>query len=141
MNCPNCGAEVPEKAKFCVKCGEPLRREIEIAPIWKWGSMVASLVLIFIFWIVCILIAMEMDPITPLILMILLIFGFPATIYLMYKERTAKIKYGLAWIFFPIIIILLLYNSGLDPDDIFWRFLIAIPAIFLDFIYVSVHKV
>ena len=82
---------------------------------------------------------MHTNPTTPLILMILLIFGFPATIYLMYKERTAKIKYGLAWIFFPIIIILLLY--GLDPDEIFWRFLIAIPAIFLDFIYVSVHKV
>jgi len=102
MKCPNCGAEVREEDKFCGECGKPLRREIEFAPVWKWGSMIASLVLVFISWMDCI------NRTTAGVagiyaLQYLMMFGLPATIYLMYKERTKKIKYGLAWISFPIL--------------------------------------
>ena len=50
MKCPNCGAEVREGDKFCGECGETIRHKIGIAlaPKWKWGSMIASLVLVFI---------------------------------------------------------------------------------------------
>ena len=130
MKCTNCGAEVHEGDKFCGECGKALRREIEIemAPIWKWGSMIASLVLIFMFWMV---VAEAVVPWEA----ILLIFCFPATIYLMYKERREKIKYGLAWIFYPFLIFLF----GLDargPDIIFGFLFLVIPAIAIDVIYV-----
>jgi predicted amidophosphoribosyltransferase len=48
MKCPSCSAEVGEKDKFCGECGKPLRSEV--ASKWKWGSMIANLVLLFIFW-------------------------------------------------------------------------------------------
>ena len=132
MKCPNCGAEVHEDDKFCGECGKPLRHEIEIAPKWKWGSMIASLVLVFIFWIIC----MVDYTYDEELLLILLIFGLPATIYLMYKERTEKIKYGLAWILFPILT-LLFGLVGWSPEEVFIVFLVfAIPAIVIDFIYV-----
>jgi hypothetical protein len=54
----------------------------------------------------------------------------------MYKERAGKIKYGLAWILFPILMLLF----GLDTiysEEAFWMFLwAAIPAIVIDIIYV-----
>ena len=132
MKCPNCNAEVHEEDKFCGECGENLRREIEIAPKWKWGSMIASLVLVlfFCFFIINVTNASEELMITSLI------FFFPTTIYLMYKERAGKIKYGLAWILFPILMLLF----GLDTrysEDTLWMFLwAAIPAIAIDVIYV-----
>ncbi|PXF61321.1 MAG: hypothetical protein C4B59_05055 [Candidatus Methanogaster sp.] len=65
-----------------------------------------------------------------------LIFFFPTTIYFMYTERAGKIKYGLAWILFPILMLLF----GLDARDLgdaLWLFLwLAIPAIVIDVIYV-----
>ena len=142
MKCPHCGAEVNESDAFCGGCGKPLRREIEIAPKWKWGSMFASLVLTFIFWMLCL-----DESYNEVGLIILLIFGFPATIYLMYKERTKKIKYGLAWILFPIVT----WFSGLpygwyssysgrlydETPEAFGVFIIfIIPAIVIDVIYV-----
>jgi len=131
MKCPYCGAEVREEDKFCGECGKPLRREIEIAPKWKWGSMIASLVLIFIFWMV----ALYYDGVV-LWEEILLIFGFPVTIYLMYKERTKKIKYGRAWILFPSLILLFSLDAW-DIEVIFLGFFFfAIPAIVIDVIYV-----
>lgn len=136
MKCPNCGEEVREADKFCGECGKPIRREIEIAPKWKWGSMIASLVIVLIFWIICIAASFTGESYTdPVVLIILLIFGLPATIYLMYKERTEKIKYGLAWISFPI----LTFHFTLEPypDSAFEAFLLlAIPAIVIDVIYV-----
>ena len=132
MKCPNCGAEVREEDKFCGECGKPLRREIEIAPKWKWGSMIASLVLLFISWIFAGPIANSSEE----LLLPLLIFGFPATIYLMYKERTAKIKYGIAWILFPFLILFFGLDSS-EPEATILGFLFfAIPAIVIDVIYV-----
>jgi len=157
MKCPHCGAEVNGSDAFCGDCGKPLRREIEIAPsilreieirlnfiwkwrglTWKWGSMTVSLVLVFLFWAICI----DMTYYGDGLLTILLIFGFPTTIYLMYKERTKKIKYGLAWISFPI----LTFFSGIPYG---WNFMglygtlgafgvfiiLIIPAIVIDVIY------
>jgi len=136
MKCPNCGAEVHEEDKFCGGCGRPLQREIEIAPKWKWGSMIASLVLVLIYWILCIGGSFFGGIYThPVVLIILLIFGLPATIYLMYKERTEKIKYGLAWISFPILTFP--FTLQPFPEDAFAVFLLlAIPAIVIDIIYV-----
>lgn len=133
MKCPNCNAEVHDEDKFCGECRENLRREIEIAPKWKWGSMIASFVLVFIF-IVCL--TAESDLYNGPIFMTLLIFGFPTTIYLMYKERVGKIKYGLAWILFPILVFLFsLYTEYTELA--FWMVLwAAIPAIVIDVIYV-----
>lgn len=174
MRCPHCGAEVNESDAFCGECGKPLQREIEIAPsilrkikigltfiwqwrglIWKWGSMIVSLVFIFSSCASCIDQTYKAEE----LLMILLIFGFPATIYLMYKERTKKIKYGLAWILFPI----LTWFSGLPyghsyrpieyidgvltvspytrftdqtPEAFFIFIILIIPAIVIDVIYV-----
>ena len=126
MKCPYCGAEVKEEDKFCGECGENLRHEIEIAlaPKWKWGSMIVSLLLVFMFGIG------SMTTYSEEGLLILLIFGFPATIYLMYKERREKIKYGLAWILFPILIL----PFGLGTFEAFIVF--VIPAIIIDVIYV-----
>ena len=131
MKCPNCGAEVREEDKFC---RENLRREIEIAPKWKWRSMAASLVLVFIFF--CWL-NINADMEVELVIT-LLIFGFPATIYLMYKERIEKIKYGLAWILFPILTLLIgLTSDPYHSEESFFQFLwLAIPAIVIDVIYV-----
>ena len=132
MKCPHCGAEVDESDAFCGGCGKPLRREIEIAPKWKWGSMIASLVLVLFFYFLIIGETNAYDELS----ITLLVFGFPTTIYLMYKERAGKIKYGLAWILFPILMLLL----GLDaeysenvPSMFLW---VAIPAIIIDVIYV-----
>ena len=136
MKCPNCGAEVRKEDKFCGECGKPLLREID--PKWKWGSMIASLVLILFFWSWCvdgIYFRREAEELL-ILLIILLIFGFPATIYFMYKERTKKIKYGLAWILFPILI--LLFCLGWYPllHALVEFLLFAIPAIVIDIIYV-----
>ncbi|KAF5418692.1 MAG: hypothetical protein C5S49_01390 [Candidatus Methanogaster sp.] len=148
MKCPHCGAEVNGSDAFCGDCGKPLQREIEIAPPilhkikselnftgkWtgltrKWGSMTVSLVLTFIFWMFCV-----SEAYNEGMLIILLIFGFPATIYIMHKERTRKMKYGLVWILFPILVLLTSLDAG---DVIFGGFLfIAIPAIVIDVIYV-----
>lgn len=140
MKCPNCGAEVHEEDKFCGECRENLRREIEIAPKWKWGSMIASLLLVFIFWF---LIFAETSWIyggmDKKIFLTLIIFGFPTTIYLMYKERAGKIKYGLAWILFPILILLVVLDvaDAYEREFALWMFLwFAIPAIVIDVIYV-----
>lgn len=129
MKCPKCNAEVHEEDKFCGECGENLRREIEIASKWKWGSMFASLVLTFIFWMICLDESYNENG-----LIILLISGFPATIYFMHKERTGKMKYGLAWILFPILVLLFSLDAG---GAAFGGFLfMAIPAIAIDVIYV-----
>ena len=137
MKCPYCGAEVKEDDIFCGECGKPLRRrkieialplprKIEISSIWKWGSMIASLVLIFSIWAICI----EETYYGEELLIILLIFGFPATIYLMYKERAKKIKYGLAWILFPI----LTWFSGIPYGWYYYRFYDRTPETFAIFI-------
>lgn len=141
MKCHYCGAEVREEDKFCGECGKPLR--CEIAPQWKWGSMIVSLVLIFSIWATCIGTTEYGED----LLIILLIFVFPVTIYLMYKERTAKIKYGLAWILFPILLFFsglpygyydyyYGYYEDLTPIVFFIFIILVIPAIVIDIIYV-----
>ena len=148
MECPYCGAEVKEGDTFCGECGKPLRREIEIAPIWKWGSMITSLALVYfpLFGFM-----VGKSSYHEEALLISLIFGFPATIYLMYKERTKKIKYGLAWIVIPILSLFIgapyghWYGTYIDGWTNFQDFsathfasfiLFAIPAIVIDVIYV-----
>jgi len=138
MNCPNCGAEVRAEDKFCGECGKPLRREIEIAPIWKWGSMIASLVLVFMFYIICWDPGFRYQNYGEPVLIISGLLGFPATIYLMYRERTVKIKYGLAWILFPILIMLFFSNYDRTVSVLFS--ILVIPAIVIDAIYVYEAK-
>lgn len=135
MKCPHCGAEVDESDAFCGGCGKPLRREIEIAPKWKWGSMIASLVLVVAVWLLGVV-----DPIDDAILFIHIIWGvlaFPAIIYLMYKERTEKINYGLIWI---LLVVVLWILDGLIWDDMFVGILFNIPAFVIDVIYVYKTK-
>jgi predicted nucleic acid-binding Zn ribbon protein len=102
MKCPNCGAEVREEDKFCGECGETIRREIEIAPKWKWGSMIASLAIVFTIW----LLGVAESPCDEIIVIHIVwgVFAFPAIIYLMYKERTKKINYGLIWILLVVVL-------------------------------------
>ncbi len=138
MKCPNpdCNAEVKAEDKFCGECGKPLRQEIE--PKWKWESMIVSLVLIFIFGVLTITSARYAGQ--GQFLAFLLLLGFPATIYLMYKERTAKIKYGLAWILFPILMLLfsVVDNYSYRISDIFVLFIVlAVPAIVIDIFMVK----
>ena len=137
MKCPNCNAEVHEEHKFCGECGENLRREIEIAPIWKWGSMAASLAIVFYFWLSVLVqrIGGYHSEIAE-IHMIWGIFAFPAIIYLMYKERTEKIKYGLIWILLVVVLYIL---DGLIWDDMFVGVFVNMPAFFIDIVYVRIY--
>lgn len=132
MKCPHCGAEVNESDAFCGGCGKPLRREIEIAPKWKWGSMIASLAIVFFIWSVVVT-AASADMIE--IHVIWGIFAFPAIIYLMYKERTEKIKYGLIWILLVVVLYIFeeLVLSGSDGVILIFY---NIPAFFIDLVYV-----
>lgn len=132
MKCPNCDAEVHEEDKFCGECGENLRREIEIAPKWKWGSMIASLTIVFFIWLLAV--TETSDSGIAVILIMGGIFAFPAIIYLMYKERTEKIKYGLIWILLVVVLYLL---GGLiaDINEVVVIFLNS-PAFFIDIVYV-----
>jgi uncharacterized OB-fold protein len=132
MKCPNCNAEVHEEDKFCGECGENLRREIEIAPKWKWGSMVASLAIVFFIWLL--VVTESSDYGIAVIHIVGGIFVFPAIIYLMYKERTEKIKYGLIWILLVVVLYIL---DGLiaDTNGVLVIFLNS-PAVFIDLVYV-----
>ena len=38
--CPQCGAELPENAKFCLSCGEPIRRDESIVVCPSCGKKV-----------------------------------------------------------------------------------------------------
>ncbi len=141
MKCSICGFENRKGAKFCGECGKPLITEV--SSTLKWGSMIASLVLVLIFWYYCwnsslynpyAYYSYATYAYTPLT--ILLLLGFPTTIILMYKERTAKIKYGYAWILFPIFSFLFASFLQKPPGDIFAVFFIfAIPAIVIDYLY------
>ena len=68
----------------------------------------------------------------------LAIFGFPTIIYLTYKERAEKIKYGLAWITFPLIAWLFGTSYPFEEDVFTYFILLVIPAIVIDIWYV--HK-
>ncbi len=110
----------------------------EIDPTWKWGSMIASLVGILILSILTSPFEnfYESEIIIYLFLSVL-IFGLPATIYLMYKERKERIEYGFAWIFIPILMMLFGFFNRDGPDVAILGFLFfGIPAIIIDFIYV-----
>jgi hypothetical protein len=123
MKCPECGFENREEAKFCGNCGKALLLEIE--PKWRWGSMIASLVLLQIYYYLVLSERYYYYSGMSELEKIVLLFGVPVTIYLMYKERIVNIKYGLAWILFPILI----FNIG-------WFLTLVIPAIAIDSIYV-----
>lgn len=133
MKCPNCGVEVHEEDKFCGECGEDLRREIEIAPKWKWGSMIASLAIVFYFWL-----SVVTGAITELVEIHVIwgIFAFPAIIYLMYKERTEKIKYGLIWIL--LVVVLYIFEELVLAGRVEMAIFIFLnsPAFFIDIVYV-----
>lgn len=131
MKCPNCGAEVREEDKFCGECGETIRREIEIAPKWKWGSMIASLAIVFTFWLLVIA-----NPPFDVIIGIHIVWGvfaFPAIIYLMYKERTEKINYGLIWILLVVVLYIL---EELIGGHMFVVVFFNFPAFVIDALYV-----
>ena len=55
---------------------------------------------------------------------------------LKYEERTEKIKYELAWILFPILILFYGLDSEYAEQAFVLFFLFAIPAIVIDVIYV-----
>ena len=106
MKCPECGFEgVLDNEKFCGECGANIRTNDSKwdTPKWKWGSLISSIALVFQFWSV-IFIDHSHYPSNPDFLIGSALFGFPLMIYLLYKERTQKIKYGFAWITFPLII-------------------------------------
>lgn len=135
MKCPECGLEgVLESDKFCGECGANIGTNESKwdAPKWKWGSLIASTVLVFLFWLY---ILDNSGTYTEDFLLGLAIYGFPTMIYILYKERTKKIKYGLAWITFPLITLL---GSNYWEDLIIISILLAIPAIVIDVWYV--HK-
>jgi hypothetical protein len=133
MKCPECGFEgILEDEKFCGECGAAIRTEVSKwdLPKWKWGSLIASTVLVFIFWL---FIVGSYRSITEFLLG-LAIFGFPVIIYLMYKERTEKIKYGLVWVVFPLLVWLF---GSYSVDEMFPYFIFfVIPAIIIDMWYV-----
>ena len=134
MKCPECGFEgVLESEKFCGECGAAIRTDESKwdAPKWKWGSLIASTVLVFLFWL---FIAVDSDYAE--FFLGLAIFGFPVIIYLMYKERTEKIKYGLVWVVFPLIV--WLFGDDYFFEDIFILFIfLVVPAIIIDIWYVK----
>lgn len=130
MECPYCGAEVKEGDTFCGDCGKPLRREI--APVLKWGSMIASLAIVFTFWLLGIVGSGRYDVIIG-IHIVWGVFAFPAIIYLMYKERIKKINYGLIWI---LLVVVLWILDGLIWDDMFAVLFFNIPAFVIDALYV-----
>ena len=154
MKCPECGFEgILEDEKFCGECGAVIRTEESKwdLPKWKWGSLIASTVLVFLFWsfVAIFAIFLYVDFNNAGFQLGLAIFGFPAIIYLMYKERTEKIKYGIVWIVFPLLVALPLplvflgSMVGLFPyypitgGRIFTYFIIfVIPAIVIDIWYV-----
>jgi len=132
MKCPECGFEgILEDEKFCGECGAVIRTEESKwdVPKWKWGSMIAATVLVFLFW----LIAID-NSYFPEFLLGLAIFGFPTIIYLMYKERVGKIKFGLSWIAFPLIS--WLFSNPFKEEVITYLILLVIPAIVIDIWYV-----
>jgi hypothetical protein len=117
----------------------------KISPRLKWGSMIVSLVLMFIFWAVSSAIQLNIIECRGysnecegwVLLKFLLLFGFPAAGYLMYKERKTKINYGLVWILVPILTLII----GLDKNDepnglIILFFILAFPAIIIDIVYI-----
>ena len=151
MKCPECGFEgVLDNEKFCGECGANVGT-IESkwdTPKWKWGSLIVSTVLVFLFW--------SLPIIGPQIgiynahdhyehffqyimgfLLCLAFFGFPTVIYLMYKERTHKINYGLAWITFPLITLLLFSFEGFSGDIFIFFIILVVPAIIIDIWYVK----
>ena len=134
MKCPECGFEgILKDEKFCGECGADIRTEESKwdVPKWKWGSLIASTVLVFLFWL---FIAVDSDYAE--FFLGLAIFGFPVIIYLMYKERTEKIKYGLVWVVFPLIVWLI--SDDYYFEDIFILFIFfVIPAIIIDIWYVK----
>jgi hypothetical protein len=137
MKCPHCGAEVQEGDTFCGECGTKLpipTGRIEENKYWKWGSMIASLVLVFIWWSFVYSVWIRIPSSQLLSLLAWLIFAFPASIYLMYKERTEKIKYGLAWILFPLILVFYVVVFKNTFPILFFYY--AVPAIVIDFLYV-----
>lgn len=115
----------------------------EIAPKMKWGSMIASLILILFYMLYFFISSYHNYTKSPdyysilfLSHTLLLFLGFPTTIYLMYKERTTKIKYGLAWIIFPILYQVIVHlDSNLTWLAVF--IMLIIPAFVIDFIYVN----
>jgi len=135
MKCPECGFEgILEDEKFCGECGAVIRTEESKwdLPKWKWGSLIASTVLVFLFWSLFLFIAGYHVE----FLLGLAIFGFPVIIYLMYKERTEKIKYGLVWVVFPLIVWLFGTDYSFE-EEIFTSFIfLVIPAIIIDIWYV-----
>ena len=134
MKCPECGFEsILEDEKFCGECGAVIRTKESKwdVPKWKWGSLITSTVLVFLFWFF-----ITINSYYPQFPLGLAIFGFPVIIYLMYKERTEKIKYGLAWITFPLII--WLFSGYTFEEEMFAiLFILVIPAIIIDIWYVK----
>ena len=144
MKCPECGFEgILEDEKFCGKCGAAIRSEESKwnAPTWKWGSLIVSTVFVFIFWFFideknAYYYDWEYYTYFSRFLSGLALFGFPTIIYLMYKERTDKINYGLAWITFPLIIWLFGTDYPFEGEVFTYFILLVIPAIVIDIWYV-----
>ena len=141
MKCPKCGFEgILEDEKFCGECGEVIRTEESKwdLPKWKWGSLIASTVLVFIFWFFVLESIIEYIFFNTYkgFLLGLAIFGFPVIIYLMYKERTEKIKYGLVWVVFPLLVWLFFPKVSYVINPSTYFIFLVIPAIIIDMWYV-----
>jgi FtsH-binding integral membrane protein len=144
MKCPNCGKDISEKAKFCKECGKPILSEID--PKWKWGSMIVSLVLLAFSWLGTYFDAMVHAYSYSVVPWIILFFvGCPLVIYLMYKERKVKIKYGRAWVIVPILLMLVGLSSPIYVYNSYSQYVLnyfffgVVPAIIIDLL--AMHKI
>lgn len=137
-SCPFCRAEVQEGEKFCGQCG----RKIAISKFltdenkyWKWGSMIASIAILIIGWFA----GSNNVYYDYRFVFFGWLIAFPVIIYLMYIERTKKLKYAFAWI---SLVIVLIFIDGLRPynyNPILLPVLFS-PAIALDAIYIFKTK-
>ena len=135
MKCPECGFEgVLDNEKFCGECGAFIRTDESKwnAPKWKWGSLISSTMLVFLFWFY---IFTGQESNTEFLIG-LAVYGFPTITYLLYKERIEKIKYGLAWITFPLITWFFGYNYAFQEFILYNLIYFVIPAIVIDIWYV-----
>lgn len=145
MKCPHCGAKVLAGDKFCGDCGKKIIITDEIPPLWKWGSMIASLLIII--WILYESIISRWGWFLRFSIF-WAIFAFPAIIYLMYKERLEKtkyeqkLKYAGMWFLTLILLLIVLMSTYTNSSLGQYVFLLLIysPPLIIDCVYLYTTK-
>lgn len=111
---------------------EEKKSQRDVSPKWKWESMIASIILLFYFMILCYEDLKRIQGALSYLIFYFYLFCFLLAIYFMYKERTAKIDYVLYWVFSPILIVLFSVFSGHPGIPFFLFVTLVIPAIVID---------